>query len=135
MENKHIENNNEIRYVSENEREELQNYINKYNKKLRRRNEVISSIIHSLKYIFFTPLSIAANVTSIVFKIGGSITAIGIPYGIFCAYKTIEQLHAGVTFHDIKQTTFVCLFVIFPFAAFFFSLVFEKLSNYLSDHR
>jgi hypothetical protein len=126
---------NEIKYVSEAERNKMQNYINDYNKKLRRKNEVMSNIGHSAKYIFYTPIAIAANILSSIFKIGGGIAAVGMPYGIYCIYKTIVQLNAGIALEDIKQTTFVCLFVIFPFIAFALSLAFEKLSDYLTYNR
>lgn len=130
MKNRGTESYNEIKYVSEKERREMQNYINNYNKKLHKRNEVISSIAHYVKYVFFTPLAIATNIISVIFKVGGSVASIGIPYGIYCVY-----LNEGIAFGDIKQTTFVCSFVIFPFIAFALSLLFEKLSDYLTYHR
>jgi len=126
---------NEISYVSETDRREMQNYINKYDKKLRKNNNVLLSIAMSIKYVVYTPLAIAANAVSLVFKICGSITAIGIPYGLYCGYKTIKLLSAGVSWGDIKQTTFVCLFVIFPFTAYTISLIFQKLSEYLSYNK
>lgn len=126
---------NEIKYVSEAERKKMQNYINDYNKKLHKKNETMSNIGRSAKYIFYTPIAIAASILSSVFKIGGGIAAIGMPYGIYCIYKTIVQLSAGIALEDIKQTTFVCLFVIFPFIAFALSLAFEKLSDYLTYNR
>lgn len=135
MKNRGTESYNEIKYVSERERREMQNYINNYNKKLHKRNEVLSSIAHYVKYVFYTPLAIATNIISVIFKVGGSVASIGIPYGIYCVYKTIVQLKAGIAFGDIKQTTFVCLFVISPFIAFALSLLFEKLSDYLTYHR
>lgn len=135
MKNRGTESYNEIKYVSERERREMQNYINNYNKKLHKRNEVLSSIAHYVKYVFYTPLAIATNIISVIFKVGGSVASIGIPYGIYCVYKTIVQLKTGIAFGDIKQTTFVCLFVIFPFSAFALSLLFEKLSDYLTYHR
>ena len=112
MKNRGTESYNEIKYVSERERREMQNYINNYNKKLHKRNEVLSSIAHYVKYVFYTPLAIATNIISVIFKVGGSVASIGIPYGIYCVYKTIVQLKTGIAFGDIKQTTFVCLFVI-----------------------
>lgn len=126
---------NKIKYVSENERREMQNYINKYNKKLQRRNETISEIVHCIKYVVYTPLSIATNIISVIFKIGGSVAAVGIPYGFYCTYKMVKQLLAGISFGDIKQTTFVCLFAIFPFIAFALSLLFEKMSDYFTYNR
>lgn len=135
MKNRGTESYNEIKYVSERERREMQNYINNYNKKLHKRNEVLSSIAHYVKYVFYTPLAIATNIISVIFKVGGSVASIGIPYGIYCVYKTIVQLKTGIAFGDIKQTTFVYLFVIFPFIAFALSLLFEKLSDYLTYHR
>lgn len=129
MKNRGTESYNEIKYVSEKERREMQNYINNYNKKLHKRNEVISSIAHYVKYVFFTPLAIATNIISVIFKVCGSVASIGIPYGIYCIY-----INAGIAFGDIKPTTFVCLFI-FPFIAFALSLLFEKLSDYLTYHR
>ena len=135
MKDRGMENYDEIKYVSKREKCEMQNYINDYNKKLHKRNEVISNIAHYVKYVFYTPLAIATNIISVIFKIGGSVASIGIPYGVYCVYKTIVQLKAGIAFEDIKQTTFVCLFIIFPFIAFALSLLFEKVSDYLTYHR
>lgn len=56
MKNRGTESYNEIKYVSEKERREMQNYINNYNKKLHKRNEVISSIAHYVKYVFLRRL-------------------------------------------------------------------------------
>lgn len=123
----------QIDVVSDTEKREMQNYIDKYNKKLNKNNNTATKIKQSVKYIICAPLAIAANMVSVVFKIGGSIAAIGIPYGVYCAYKTISQLYAGIALADIKQTTFVCLFIIFPFTAFALSLLFQKLSEYLTS--
>jgi len=135
MKKRNISGYNEINYVSDTDRLEMQKYVNRYDKKLRRNNSIISSIAQSIKYVVYTPLTIAANVVSVVFRIGGSITAIGIPYGLYCGYKTIVLLNAGVALEDIKQTTFVCLFLIFPFTAYAISLAFQKLSDYLSYNK
>ena len=130
MKNTKQNSSDEIRFVGEAERAKMQEYINKYNKKMKKKDRIIGNIIHAVKYVFYTPLSIATNVVAVVFKIGGSLTAIGMPYGLYCAYKMIVQMRTGMKISEIEQTTFVCLFVIFPFTAFALSLAFQKLSEY-----
>jgi len=135
MKNQRGKSRGEIKYLSEAERRETEEYIERYNEKLRKKDEVHSSIGRFIKYVLFTPLAIAANVVSMVFRVGGSIAAVGIPYGLYCIYKTIEQISAGRTIYEIKQTTFVCLFIIFPFTAFAVSFIFDKLSEYLTCYK
>ena len=131
MRNRGTESYNEIKYVSERERREMQNCINNYNRNCIKETKFFQ---YRIVNMFYTHSCGAANI-SVIFKVGGSVASIGIPYGIYCVYKTIVQLKAGIAFGDIKQTTFVCLFVIFPFIAFALSLLFEKLSDYLTYHR
>lgn len=124
-----------IEYVSENEKIQMGEYIKKYNKRLERNNAILDMIFRSVKYILFSPLAIATRLLSVLFKIGGSVTAIGLPYGVYCIYKTVILLKDNVALGDIKQTTFVCLFVIFPFTAFAISLGFEKLADYFYNNK
>lgn len=125
----------EIKFVSENRQKDMQEYITKYNKGMRKKSAIFSSLINFLRYTIYIPIAIATNIISVAFKIGGSIAAIGIPYGIYCAYVTVKAMYSGISLGDIKQTTFVCLFLIFPFIAFALSFVFEKVTDYLTYHK
>ena len=125
----------EIRFVSEEERKKMQEYVDKYREKERGKDEVKGKLFHAVRYVIYTPISIATHILSCAFKFAGYITSIGLPYGVYCTYKTIVQLKAGVPLAEIRQTTFVCLFVIFPFTAFALNLVLDKLSEYLEFHR
>lgn len=125
----------EIKYLNENEKKKAQEYINKYNKKIRKENEFINKIIDALKYIFFTPLSIATELLSIILKFIGSVTAMGIPYGVYCLYKTIVLLKQNIPLNDIKQFNYALTFLLCPFISFAMSLMFEKLSNYFSYNK
>ena len=127
--------NQEIRMGTEEERREQQAYIDKYNEKLHRKWERNAAIGHSIKYVIFTPVIIALNIVTMIFKLVGGIASIGLPYGLYCVYKTIVQMNAGMALADIKQTTFVCLFVILPFTAFAIAMLSEKLADFLELHK
>ncbi|BAL01883.1 hypothetical protein OBV_p-00280 (plasmid) [Oscillibacter valericigenes Sjm18-20] len=126
---------NEIRFVSEEEKKKMQEYIDKHVENEKKRDAAKDKAFHAAKYVLYTPLSIATHIVACAFKFAGYITSIGLPYGLYCIYKTLIQLKAGVPFAEIKQTTFVCLFVILPFAAFALNLIFDKVSEYFSFHR
>ena len=129
-----IDDYDEIKYVSEEEHKRMQEYINEYTKKRLRKRERRLKIVHTIKYIFYMPLSIAANVLSVLFKIAGSIASIGIPYGMYCLYKIILQLSNEVALSDINEAHFVFPFFLFPFIAFALSAIFEKVAHYLMYH-
>lgn len=121
----------EIKIGDEKTRMEDRKYIDSYVAKQHEKQEKIDAVLHCIKFIFFTPFVIAAGIVSFVLKLVGQITSIGLPYGIYCAYQTVVQLKAGVALGDIKQTTFVCLFLLLPFIAFAMSALVEKIGNTL----
>lgn len=135
MKNGNAYSHQEIRMGTERERREHQAYIDKYNEKLHRKWERNAAIGHSIKYVLFTPIIIALNIVNMILKFVGSIASIGLPYGLYCVYKTVIQMNAGMALTDIKQTTFVCLFAILPFTAFALAMLSEKLADVLERNK
>jgi hypothetical protein len=94
--------------------------------KRNRRKEKSGAVLHGISYVLLTPISIALSALSCVSKIVGGISAIGLPYGLYCAYKTVIQMKEGIAFADISQRYPVLLFVILPFTAFLVNLILDK---------
>lgn len=134
---KNIQFNDEIKitYYSEEKQRDVLNYIAQQQEKEKKK------ILHKcrgksfLKCMFFSPLSICTRVLATVCKIIGSISAIGMPYGIYNIYKTIVQVNEGIAFGDIECTKWIAVFVILPFVAFALHYLFDKSSNYFFVHR
>lgn len=104
--------------------------VREYEEKLERRQARLNAVANGFKAVFFTPLSIGAKVISFVCRLIGSILSLGLPYGIYCVYKTIKQLIEGIAFAEIPQTTGLLFFFILPFIAFGAAFIFENLSDY-----
>lgn len=121
--------------ISEEEKRRGEIIVEAYNRKLEKRNKRNSAITGVLKFTFFSPLAIATHIISIILKIIGTITAIGLPYGLYCVYEVIRQLVDGKSITEIEQTGFVCLFVLIPFVAFLISGLTEKLADFFDYHR
>lgn len=77
-------------------------YIEAYNKKMNKRNAILSGISDFIKYVFYAPLSIATSVMSAFFKFCGTIFAIGMPFGLYCVYKIIVELSRGIALENIE---------------------------------
>lgn len=103
----------------------------KENKKQLRKNRTVSFI----KFMLCSPLAICTRVLAVLSKFIGSISAIGMPYGIYCIYKTIVQVKEGMVLGDIESKKWITVFVIFPFIAFALHYVFDKSSAYFYIRR
>lgn len=99
----------------------------KRERKIYERNQEIA---RCFRVVFFTPLSIAFNVISIVAKLIGSIASIGMPYGVYCIYKVYISLKGGMAFSQIHSMMFVWLFIALPVAAFLIHFIADKLHHY-----
>lgn len=100
-------------------------------KKWRREDEIKQGVISILQFVFYPPLAIAFKVIALLSKLIGSITAIGMPYGLYCAYKTVMSLKGGVPLHEIGQTKFILFFIVLPIVAFAIHAVAYKIHEYL----
>lgn len=123
-----------IRYLTEEERRAVERRLIELNKKIERRSRITQSISNTLKYIFFKPLSIATMIISVVAKFCGFILALGMPYGLYCLYKVIEQIINNQPLGEENYVLFVLLFVLSPFIAYALNFLFEKLSDFFSDN-
>ena len=117
----------QIKNMSFEERYEYSKYVNEYKYNQKKRFQA------GMRAVFFPPLSIGFRVVSVICKLLGIITAIGLPYGIYCAYRVALQLYNGVPFGEVEQIQFVFLFLIFPFIAFFAFHITKSLSEYLNQ--
>lgn len=95
----------------------------KYDKRLAR-NEAIKK---TLATIFFTPLSIACNVISILSRVAATFLSMGIPYGIYCGYKVFIQMREGISFFETTHRFFFIVFIVFPFAGLLLHVIFRRL--------
>lgn len=121
----------EIKLFDEEVLKKHQALFDEYDAKLERKWARNAAISHAIKCVLFSPIIIALSIMALGFKFVGSIVSIGLPYGIYCAYKTIIQMNAGMALADIKQTTFVCLFVILPFIAFALAELCVRFADFL----
>jgi len=85
--------------------------------------------------VFFPPLSIAFKLIAVATKIIGSISALGIPIGIYFAYKVALQLYSGTPLLEAEGLLYACGFIIFPFIAFSVHFISVKIAEYFYVHR
>ena len=121
--------------ISEEDRLRGERLAAEYNRKLEKRFKRTEAVKGVLKYTFLTPLAIASHIISILLKLIGTVTAIGLPYGLYCVYEVICKLCDGIELSEIPQRDFVCLFVFTPFIAFLLSGLTEKIADFRDFHR
>lgn len=118
----------EFRKLSDEEQAKYQMMIAADYRKCQRREAIKSEIRKALRYIVFTPFSIAANVLSLILKIVGSILSIGLPYGLIQLYRAIYAALKGKEMTDSYAVPIVLFFVL-PFIALFASWVCAKFAD------
>lgn len=97
------------------------------------RSGIASGFFGAVRYVVFTPLSIAANVVGVLSRFVGGIIAIGMPYGVYRLYRAIVEITGGAKFNELKLWA-VWLFVVTPFIAFFVDFVFSKIADILESN-
>jgi len=110
--------------------EQLNEYINYITKK---KIACQKNIMKVIKGIIFLPLSIGIYVVALVARLIGTITSIGLPYGIYCVYKVVRQLQEGIALAEIDETVLVIVFFIIPFGGFVIYYLGESLSRWLRE--
>jgi len=94
----------------------------------------ISSFADTMAEVFFyTPLVLLLKAICAVTAIIGTVSAIGIPYGIYCIYKVITQINEGIQLSETTHKLGVGLFIIIPLGALFIHLPCFKLHEHLED--
>jgi len=101
------------------------------NEKIKRKLERNKAIADGSRYILLTPLSVAFKVVSVITKIIGMVSAIGLPYGVYSIYMVVTQLNDGVPFMEATHRIPIGLFVILPFVALLVHVLTKKFSLYL----
>ena len=91
---------------------------------------IVKPVKEALRYALFAPLSIVFKIVSFATVFIGSISAIGIPYGLYSGYRVFIQLRNGVSFAEATHKWFVGLFVILPVIAFLIHFLVDKLIDY-----
>lgn len=135
MSNIKLENKIKMTYYTDEEQKQVKQYISQQYTKTAKRILRKRGFVSFLKYVCFSPLSISTRVLAIVCKIIGSISAIGLPFGIYNIYKMIVQVNEGILLADIECTKWIAAFFILPFAAFALYYIFDKSSNYFVYNR
>lgn len=103
------------------------------NRRYEREQEIKAKICLVLKPIFFTPLSIMFHVLTFVFRVIGGVASVALPFGIYFTYKyLVEWRMNGVCPEGLRTSIAV---IIFPFIAFAFATLSEKLWCYFEDNR
>lgn len=102
-------------------------------KKAKYKSGIASGFFGALRYVFFTPLSIAANVVAVLSKFAGGILAVGMPYGAYRLYRAVVEIAGGAKFNDVEMWA-VWLFVVTPFIAFLVDFVFSKIADFLKSN-
>lgn len=85
------------------------------------------------KMTFYTPISLGLRVASIAAKILGVVTALGLPYGIYSAYRIVRSIIDKLPLEGTETHHYgtALLFLVLPFVAFFASNAFKHLSDHL----
>lgn len=115
---------------SEEIKKRTEELVREYEEKLKRKQARLTAVANGFKAVFFIPLKIASRVLSWGCRLAGTLLSLGLPYGIYCVYKTVKQLIAGFAFSEIPQTAGLCFFFILPFIAFGTAFIFENLADY-----
>lgn len=124
-----------IKYMSTEEAAEAQKYIEEYNAKLQKKFKRQRNISNFFKCMFFSPLAICTRIVASILRLIGCILAIGMPYGIYCIYKTAEQLVSGVSYVDIEHTKWIVPLFILPFVLFGIYYLLDKLADYFDFNK
>lgn len=78
------------------------------------------------------PALLVLNVVSKVTKIIGCISGIGIPFGLYFAYKTVLFLIHKVPLAEIAQATYMLYFLALPMLAFTIHAIADTLYDYFN---
>jgi hypothetical protein len=105
-----------------------------YNKK-RRVENIKYRLKCFLKCVVYSPLAIFCRIIAIVSKLAGTLSAICMPYGLYCIYKLILEIKSGVAFSQSENLFEIAAFVIFPFIAFGLYYLFDKASFYFESNK
>jgi len=87
-----------------------------------------------LRMTFFSPVIVVLRAVAAAAHFVGLAAAVGMPYGIYAAYKTARGLFEGEAFATGYEV-YALLFVVFPFAAYFIYTVCESKADWLTLHR
>lgn len=98
--------------------------------KERRKYERNQEISRCFRVVVFTPLSISFKVISVIARLVGSISSIGMPYGLYCFYRAWISYKNGIEISEIQSVFYVWLFIVLPLAAFLIYFLSDKLYYY-----
>ena len=92
---------------------------------------LVKYILKAFIYIFFAASSVALKGLSFISFFIGGISALGIPYGIYCVYKVITQINENTPLSEATHKWGIYLFIALPFVAFLIRFLADKLSKYI----
>lgn len=103
-------------------------------KKLDRRIEVMDKIKETVLGIICTPLGIFSNLMLMLSSIAIKVTAIGMFYGVYKAYKVYVDFKSGIPFLESQNLGSAVLFLLLPFIMGVISYVLSLLTDFFKFH-
>lgn len=103
-------------------------------KKLDRRIEVMDKIKETVLGIICTPLGIFSNLMLMLSSIAIKVTAIGMFYGVYKAYKVYVDLKSEIPFLESQNLGSAVLFLLLPFIMGVISYVLSLLTDFFKFH-
>lgn len=122
-----------IEIVPPNELAAIRAKAQRENYRRERRAEIAEAAFRVIRFVFFTPLGIAARITAMLAKMIGYIFSIGLPFGIYYLYKAMNQFLSGNNLAAIEWDRAAFLVGI-PFIAFLVSQLFDGAADLLEEH-
>lgn len=96
--------------------------------------KIFGAILSALRTIIYTPLSIAFHVISIVSRIIGGVSSVGLLLGAYDVYQGVRELMNGVPFSEIAMFGKAVPFIVTPFAAYAVAVITEHIYLYFENN-
>lgn len=107
-----------MRFMTEEELERSKQLMAKMDRKIEKREKIKSTLLSGFHAVFYTPLAIAFHAVAFISRSVGCIASLGLPFGVYYAYKFIQDLTNGIPFKESENLETAAALLALPFIVF-----------------